>query len=38
VRREFLQDLEDLEDVSLGVERQLRTIARMWRVWAKYLT
>jgi nuclear-control-of-ATPase protein 2 len=38
VRREFVQDLEDLENVSLGVERQLRTIARMWRVWGKYLS
>jgi nuclear control of ATPase protein 2 len=37
VRREFMQDLEDLEDVNLGVERQLRTIARMWRVWRPYL-
>ena len=37
VRREFMQDLGDLEDVNLGVERQLRTIARMWRVWRPYL-
>ena len=37
-RREFMQDLRDLEDVNLGVERQLRTIARMWRVWRPYLT
>ena len=38
VRREFMEDLRDLEDVGLGVERQLRTIARMWRVWGKYLS
>jgi nuclear-control-of-ATPase protein 2 len=38
VRREFMQDLGDLEDVNLGVERQLRTVARMWRVWRPYLT
>ena len=38
VRREFMQDLGDLENVNLGVERQLRTIARMWRVWRPYLT
>lgn len=37
VRREFMQDMQDLEDVGLGVERQLRTIARIWRVWVKYL-
>ena len=38
VRREFMQDLGDLEDIRLGVKRQLRTVARMWRVWGKYLT
>jgi nuclear-control-of-ATPase protein 2 len=38
VRREFMEDLGDLENVQLGVERQLRTIGRMWRVWGKYLT
>jgi nuclear control of ATPase protein 2 len=37
VRRDFLEDLEDLEDIKLGVERQLKTVARMWRVWGKYL-
>ena len=37
VRAEFMEDLGDLEDVRLGVERQLRTIARMWRVWGKHL-
>jgi ATP synthase regulation protein NCA2 len=37
IRREFVQDLEDLEDAKLGVERQLRTVARIWRVWGKYL-
>jgi nuclear control of ATPase protein 2 len=37
IRREFLQDLGDLENVKLGVERQLRTIARMWRVWGRHL-
>jgi nuclear control of ATPase protein 2 len=37
VRGEFMQDLADLEDVGLGVERQLRTVDRIWRVWGKYL-
>ena len=37
VRREFLQDLGDLENVNIGAERQLKTVARMWRVWGKYL-
>jgi nuclear control of ATPase protein 2 len=35
VRREFMEDLRDLENVRLGVERQLRTVERMWRVWGK---
>ena len=38
VRREFIEDLGDLEDIKMGVERQLKTVARMWRVWGKYLT
>jgi len=38
VRRDFLEDLEDLENTKLGVERQLKTVARMWRVWGKYLS
>src|SRR5271156_3063885 len=37
VRKEFMQDLSDLEDVRLGVDRQLKTVSRMWRVWGKYL-
>jgi len=37
VRSEFMQDLADLENVQLGVARQFRTIARIWRVWGKYL-
>jgi nuclear-control-of-ATPase protein 2 len=37
VRGEFLQDLADLEDVGLGVKRQIRTVDRIWRVWGKYL-
>jgi nuclear-control-of-ATPase protein 2 len=36
VRREFIEDLTDLEDIRLGVERQLKTVARIWRVWGKY--
>jgi len=37
VRKGFMQDLGDLEDVTLGVDRQLKTVGRMWRVWGKYL-
>jgi nuclear control of ATPase protein 2 len=37
VRREFMEDMADLENIRLGVERQLRTVARIWRVWGKYL-
>lgn len=37
VRKDFLEDLEDLEDIKLGVDRQLKTVARIWRVWGKYL-
>lgn len=37
VRKEFMEDLRDLEDVRLGVDSQLKTVARMWRVWGKYL-
>jgi nuclear control of ATPase protein 2 len=34
---EFMSDLTDLENVALGVERQRRTVARIWRVWGKFL-
>ena len=37
VRKEFMQDLGDLEDVTLEVDRQLKTVGRIWRVWGKYL-
>lgn len=38
IRREFMEDLTDLENITSGVERQLRTMARIWRVWRDYLS
>lgn len=38
VRADWLRDLGDLENIKLGVSGQRRTVERIWRVYAKYLS
>lgn len=37
LREEFLTDVSDLEDTSLGRKQRMDVVKRMWRSWASVL-
>lgn len=37
VQREFLEDIDDLLDIRVGIDRQIKVVERIQRAYAKWL-